>query len=153
MYCEKCGSKLEEVVKGKLTCPKCGNSQEETKSNNGESKKKRIKVDIGDVINTNDVLSATNKVAYIAKGWALQVRNRGQNFAILAFIGYLIWGFILQGNASYMDDAPYWLIYAIYGIIAAVIIIAIFNTTAFIIRMGAEVIQLLDDIKHRKEDK
>ncbi len=38
------------------------------------------------------------------------------------------------------------------GILYSIVIVMIFNTTAFIIRMGAEVIQLLEDIKRKKEN-
>lgn len=143
MKCSKCG---KEVNKEWKFCNYCGEE-----INNKEQKKQdvnNVKIDIGEVINSKEVANSTNKVAYIAKGWSLQVKNRGVTFAVLAFIVYFIYGIILQSNSSYMDYTEYWLLYLFYGIIAYIIIRAVFNTTAFIIRMGAEVIQLLDDIKN-----
>lgn len=148
MYCGKCGNELKE---GELFCGKCGYSEKEENADKkiSEKKYKRIKIDVMEVINSKDVLNTKNKVAYIAKGWALQVKNRGQNFAIIAFIIYFIIGIAIQSNAGSIDDTQYWLMYSAYGLLVAIIIIAIFNTTAFIIRMGAEVIELLNDIKNK----
>lgn len=150
MYCNKCGKELEE---GMVYCNKCGAKlgevgNEENKERNTSSPK--IKFRISDVINSKDVQASSNRVAYIAKGWALQVRNRGENLAIIAVIIYVIIGFVIQSNVSYQDSTPYWLLYIGYAVIAFIVIRMVFNTIAFIIRMGAEIIQLLDDIKMKE---
>ncbi len=154
MICRKCGNELEE---GEKFCGKCGTKQVLESANyyavnevEKKKKRKKAKFSLLEVINRDDLDETTNKVAYIAKCWALKVWNRGQNFGILAFIIYLVYGFILQSNTDYYDKTQYWLIYFVYGIIAMLIIIAVFNTTAFVIRMGAEAIQLLNDIKEKK---
>lgn len=145
LKCPKCGKKIENEWKFCNYCGESLNRKEEKKQHVNTANK--VKVDIGEVINTEEVTSSTNKVAYIAKGWSLQVKNRGVTFAVLAFVIYFIMGIVMQSNSSYRDSTAYWLIYMFYGVIAYIIIRAIFNTTAFIIRMGAEVIQLLEDIK------
>lgn len=169
MYCNKCGNKLKE---GMNFCNKCGNDNQEDEQlvnlinrlenektgENGKNEDKeekntgnsKIKFNISDVVNSKDVQASSNRVAYIAKGWALQVRNRGENLAIIAVVLYVIMGIIIQSNASYQDSTPYWLLYIGYAVIAFIVIRMVFNTIAFIIRMGAEIIQLLDDIKMQK---
>lgn len=154
MYCSKCGNELEE---GMIFCNKCGNNNQEDNKNedNGKREEKnnsssKIKFSIADVVNSKDVQASSNRVAYIAKGWALQVRNRGENLAIIAVVLYVIMGIIIQSNASYQDSTPYWLLYIGYAVIAFIVVRMVFNTIAFIIRMGAEIIQLLDDIKMQK---
>ena len=154
MFCNKCGNEISE---GEKFCRKCGaeavDTNKETINNNYNSsnennKKPKIKID--NVINSNDLVHTRNETAYTAKAWALQVKNRGQNLGILALVIYIIIGFVVTGNATYLDTTPYWLLYTVYGIVTMIVIIAIFNTIAFIIRMGAEVIQLLDDIKNKR---
>lgn len=151
-YCSYCGALLNGT---EIKCPNCNKDLDRENVNNNTSNQKtkskqKIKFSVAEVINKSDVINSGNRVAYIAKVWALQVRNRGKIFAIIFAIISAIYGFILQGDASYYDNVPYWLLGILLGIVIGFIIVAVFNTIAFIIRMGAEVIQLLDDIKKQK---
>lgn len=140
MKCPRCGNEMEEIMQGGFSCPNC-------KQNNNE--KKKIKIELTDVINKESTLNATNKVAYIANGWALQIKNRGTNFAIIIVLIFFILAIFAVNNASYDDDGVFFSTFGM-GILYAVLVVMIFNTVAFIIRMGAEIIQLLDDIKKSK---
>ena len=144
MYCSKCGNDIKD---GDEVCSNCGKPVDDQEEKKVENKYRRIKIRVGEVINKNAVLNSTNKVAYIANGWALQVKNRGEFFGILTFIIFFFIGVATQSSIG--GNTQFWIIYTIAGIIAMLIIIAIFNTIAFVIRMGAEVIQLLDDIKNK----
>lgn len=154
MNCKKCGNELEE---GEKFCGKCGSPQVTENTDNNTSKQKsksKIKFSVAEVINKSDVISSSNRVAYIAKGWALQVRNRGQNLAIIIGIIYFFIAIASSSNIPYnSSESAFWVFISTFGIglIYCAIIIMVFNTIAFIIRMGAEVIQLLDDIKKQEE--
>lgn len=151
MYCGNCGKKVEAQEGIKNVISETVQKTRDEKIEQG-GKTKKLKFNIGEVINRKDLeVSTTNKVAYIAKGWAIQVKDRGSTFAIIALFICVLLGITLQSNSGTYDDTQYWLIYGAYGIIAFFVILAVFNTVAFIIRMGAEIIQLLDDIKNKKE--
>lgn len=136
MKCSKCGNEIQEDEK---FCGVCGAKQ-------------KLKFDINEVVNSQDMKSSSNKVAYIAKGWALQVKKRGDNFAIIAVIICIIMGIAMQANSVYNDNTPYILFYIFYAVISFIIIEMFFNTVAFVIRMGAEIIQLLEDIKTKEQN-
>ncbi len=149
MFCNKCGT---EITENEKFCSKCGKKieeitcQEETK----KTKSKRIKFKVSDVVNKENVLNSTNKVAYIANGWALQVRNRGIDFAIILAIIYFIIACVVSSNVSYYEDETEIFLSTFgTGLLYSIIVVLVFNTTAFIIRMGGEIIQLLDDIKNK----
>ena len=145
MYCNKCGTEIEEKER---FCSNCGKSVEEIIKNN-----KKIKFRVADVVNKQNVLNSTNKVAYIANGWAVQVRNRGGNLAIIIGIIYFIIAISLASEVPYYSTESSGSVFLStfgIGILYSVLTYVIFNTVAFVIRMGAEVIQLLDDIKTNK---
>lgn len=145
MYCNECGTKLAE---GEKFCSNCGKKIEENTSQEetNKTKSKKIKFRVDDVVNKENVLNSTNKVAYIANGWALQIRNRGIDFAsILAIISF----FFSIAYASNEESALAFFVVFGASLLVSFIIVMIFNTIAFMVRMGAEVIQLLDDIKNK----
>lgn len=143
MYCRKCGN---ELVEGVTFCNKCGTKidSSEKSSNN----KQNIKFKVSDVVNKDSVIDATNRVAYIANGWALQVRKRGVDIAIIVGIIYFIMGTVALSESSGGVGA-FFTTFGI-GLLYAFCIVMVFNTTAFIIRMAGEIIQLLDDIKNNQ---
>lgn len=146
MYCNECGTKLAE---GEKFCSNCGKKIEENTSQEetNKTKSKKIKFRVDDVVNKENVLNSTNKVAYIANGWALQIRNRGIDFAsILAIISF----FFSIAYASNEESALAFFVVFGASLLVSFIIVMIFNTIAFMVRMGAEVIQLLDDIKNKE---
>lgn len=146
MKCSECGNELKENM---MFCNKCGAKIGEKK--NKKENARKIKFKVSDVVNQSNVLNATNKVAYIANGWALQVKKRGENLAIIVGVIYFIMACMGLGDAlSYSDSAgSVFFTTFIMGVIYCVAIVMVFNTVAFIIRMGAEVIQLLEDIKNK----
>ena len=153
MKCENCGNELTDEMQ---FCNNCGakisNVNNEEKKEEEKKLPKKIKINVMDVINRKDTLNTTNKVAYIAKGWALQVRNRGQNLAIIVALIYFVVGIVASSNIPYNSSVSGFQVFISQfgrGILYAILIVMIFNTTAFVIRMGAEVIQLLDDIKNK----
>lgn len=143
MNCSKCGNKINEDMK---FCNKCGNKISEGNTQEENINNEKIKVNVADVVNKKSVANSTNRVAYIANAWALQIRNRGTTFAIIIGIIYF---FMAMDAFSNINDSSVDVFFSTFGmgLLYAIIIVAVFNTTAFIIRMGAEVIQLLDDIK------
>ncbi len=148
IICSKCGNELEDDM---IFCNKCGNElkkEESNADNKQEEKNNKSRLRIADVINEKNVGKSTNKVAAIANKWALSVRNRGTVFAVIAFLICFCPGVAMISD-SYGESSEGMLI-ILGGFIAVFIITAIFNTIAFIIRMGAEIIQLLDDIKNKQ---
>ena len=131
MKCKKCGNELSD---GMTFCNKCG-----TPVNNDVSNKNSFsnneKISINDVF---DIDKTSNRIALIAKKWALQMKKRGETLGILVFILMFI-----------IAISTYSFEYLIYGVITLLVCIFWFRTIGFIIRMGAEVIQLLDDIKNK----
>ena len=149
MYCNKCGNKVED---GMMFCNKCGHKIGEDVLKTNNIKNAKIKVNIADVVNKKSVLNSTNKVAYIANAWALKIKNRGITLGTIVGIIFFIIAISSASSVSYYSgesSAGVFFSTAGMGLLYAVIIIAVFNTTAFIIRMGAEIIQLLDDIKKK----
>lgn len=144
MICYKCGTKITENEK---FCSNCGRAVEEKTSKNS----KNIKFRVSDVVNKENVLKSTNRVAYIANGWAVQVRNRGENLAIIISIIYFIVAFVVSNNVPYYENEVE-VFFSTFGmgLLYSIIVAITFNTVAFIIRMGAEIIQLLDDIKNKE---
>jgi len=146
MYCNKCGTEIEDEEK---FCSNCGRAVEEcTRVNN-----RKIKFKVGDVVNKENVLNATNKVAYIANGWAVQVKNRGENLAIIISMIYFIIAMSSASEIPYGSNESSGMVFLTtfgIGILYSIITVMVFNTIAFVIRMGAEVIQLLDDIKNKE---
>ena len=148
-FCRKCGNELKDDM---IFCNKCGTKYVvDSKVNSFQpSKERRMRFKVSDVVNEKNVYQSTNRVAFIANGWALKVRNRG----ILVSSIIIIISFILmvvqasESVASNGDDTS--LLTLGMGLLYAFIAYVSFNTLAFIIRMGAEIIQLLDDIKNRK---
>lgn len=137
MYCKECGKELKQEEK---VCENCGRKVE-----NNDKAKKKINFKVADVVNANNVLASTNRVAYIANGWALKVRKRGENISIIIVI---VSFFIAIG----ISDGDKFLSIFGSGVLYSIITAMVFNTVAFIIRMGAEAIQLLEDIKQKKEN-
>ena len=149
MYCNECGTKLAE---GEKFCSNCGKKNEEEYVNTDtKQENKKIKFKVSDVVNKENVLKSTNRVAYIANGWALQVRRRGIDFAIILAIIYFIIACVASSNVPYYEDETE-IFFSPFGtgLLYSIIVAITFNTVAFIIRMGAEVIQLLDDIKNKE---
>lgn len=147
MYCNKCGNKVED---GMMFCNKCGHKIGEDVLKTTNIKNAKIKVNVADVVNKKSVLNSTNKVAYIANAWALKIKNRG--ITLGTFVGIIFFIIAIVSSVSnYSDELSAGVFFSTagMGLLYAVIIIAVFNTTAFIIRMGAEIIQLLDDIKKK----
>lgn len=146
MICYKCGTKITENEK---FCSNCGKKIEDSSVNTDtKQESKKIKFKVSDVVNKENVLKSTNRVAYIANGWAVQVRKRGENLAIIISIIYFL---IACANIPYDGDGTGFFFSTFgTGLLYAIIVVITFNTTAFIIRMGAEVIQLLDDIKNKE---
>lgn len=140
MYCRECGKELKE---GKTVCENCGKKVE-----NNDKANRKIKFKVADVVNADSVLASTNRVAYIANGWALQVRKRGENIAIIIVIVFF---FIAMGISDGEFETAEFLSTFGSGVLYSIITAMVFNTVSFIIRMGAEVIQLLEDIKQKKE--
>lgn len=149
MYCNECGA---ELIKGENFCSNCGKKIEsEYVNTNTKQENKKIKFKVSDVVNKENVLNSTNKVAYIANGWALQVRNRGIDFAIILAIIYFIIACVASSNVPYYEDGTGIFLSTFgTGLLYSIIVALVFNTTAFIIRMGGEIIQLLDDIKNKE---
>lgn len=115
--------------------------------------KENFKFRVSDIINRKDLLNSTNHVSYITKGWAFKVRNRGINIAIIIAIIYFIIAIsnstsINVYNSNVSSAGIFFSTFGM-GLLYAVIIAIIFNTVAFIIRMIAEIIQLLQDIKDK----
>ena len=144
MYCRKCGTKLSEDME---FCKKCGTKVKKDEDDEQIPSKKEIKYSASDVVNSESVLNSTNRVAYIANGWALKIRDRGITFAVIVAV---ITFFAGIANETSTSSTGTFLEIFIPGLIGAFLIFLSFNTTAFIIRMGAEVIQLLDDIKNKR---
>ena len=146
MFCNKCGT---EITENEKFCSKCGKKIEEitNQEDTDKTKSKKIKFKVDDVVNKESVLNSTNKVAYIANAWALQIKNRGIDFAgIVAIISF----FASIVYASNEESALAFFVVFGISLLVSFIIVMIFNTMAFIVRMGAEVIQLLDDIKNKE---
>ena len=144
MYCRRCGSKLNDEIE---FCNKCGTKVKSNVRNVKSNTTNEIKYKVSDVVNRESVLSSTNKVAYIANGWALKIKDRGITVAIIIVA---ISFFVGIANATYPSSLETFISIFGGGLLSAFIIVMCFNTTAFIIRMGAEVIQLLDDIKNKE---
>lgn len=142
MFCKECGNEIKEGLK---ICENCGSKVVNLENKEGHDNKKKIRFKVADVVNTESVLKSTNRVAYIANGWALKVRKRGENISIIIVI---VSFFIAMGIS---DGDRFFSIFG-SGVLYSIITAMVFNTVAFIIRMGAEVIQLLEDIKQKKEN-
>jgi len=154
MYCNKCGTEIEEKEK---FCSNCGKSVKECTEIGQEEgthiNNRKIKFKVSDVVNRENVLNSTNKVAYIANGWALRVRNRGIDLAVITVIIFFIVACISSSDIPYgsneSSEGVFLSTFGI-GILYSIITVMVFNTVAFVIRMGAEIIQLLDDIKNKE---
>ena len=144
MFCNKCGNELEEDMS---FCNKCGAKVSNVVSKES-FKTNEIKYKVSDVVNKQSVLNSTNKVAYIANGWALKIKDRGIAIAVIIIVITFLVG---AANSQYVNSGEAFLAIFGAGLLSAFIIVMSFNTTAFIIRMGAEVIQLLDDIKNGRK--
>ena len=149
MFCRKCGKKISDDTE---YCEKCGAKVVNvTESSTEKTSKdmKKIRYSISDVVNKESVLNSTNKVACLAKGWALRVERTGTVLAVIIMIVAVCLGINSENSPS---SGYTFFEYFIYGLISAFVVMASFNTIAFIIRMGAEVIQLLDDIKMGRKE-
>ena len=146
MFGRKCGKEIKEGLK---FCENCGSKVVNLESKNGREHKGKIRFKVADVVNAESVLKSTNKVAYVANGWALQVRKRGIDIAVI--IGIIFFFIAMEASDGNMGETVFFSTFG-SGILYSIVIVMIFNTTAFIIRMGAEVIQLLEDIKRKKEN-
>lgn len=146
MFCKECGNEIKEGLK---VCENCGSEVTNFEGKKGYKHKKKIRFKVSDVVNAESVLKSTNKVAYIANGWALQVRKRGADIAVI--IGIIFFFIAMEVSDGNIGETVFLSMFG-SGILYSIAIVIIFNTTAFIIRMGAEVIQLLEDIKQNKEN-
>lgn len=86
-----------------------------------------------------------NSVAVEAYKWSNRVSLKGIIIGTLICIVLIIGGTVsgATGDESAFFES------LIYGIILCYIIASIYSTIAFIIKMAAEAIQLLDDIKNK----
>lgn len=169
MYCNNCGNKLENGIR---FCNKCGNKMSDkdndeligfieklegnqtnkthtNENKNIQSENINSNVKVEEIANERCARNYTNEVAKKSIYWAIKVKNRGFIFAVLMLFSCIGWGIYSAATLPTSIGGWAFIVSLITSIILFCTITAIFYSISFFIRIGSEIIRLLENEKNK----